>query len=82
MILRNERAGMMADKKTQMSILLIIVSSISFKNNSFACWIIFHVFCRLLIFFFKINFFEKLFQECYHSVKQFGSRLGPTLCWS
>ena len=33
MILRNERAGMMADKKTQMSILLIIVSSISLKNS-------------------------------------------------
>ena len=34
--------------------------------------------------FFKINFFEKFFQECYQSVKQFGSRSGPTFCqaWS
>ena len=38
-------------------------------------------FCRLLIFF-KINFLEKFFQEQYKSVKQFGSRSGPTLCWS
>ena len=45
-------------------------------NFSFFC-------CRLLTFF-KINFFEKFFQEHYQSVKQFGSRSGPTLCrsWS
>ena len=30
--------------------------------------------------FFKINFFKKLFQEHYLSVKQFGSRSGPTEC--
>ena len=40
--------------------------------GNFSCF-----FCRLLIFF-KINFFEKLFQEHYQSVKQFGSRPGPT----
>ena len=34
--------------------------------------------------FFKINFFENLFQKCHQSVKQFGSRSGPTFCraWS
>ena len=30
-------------------------------------------FCRLLLFFFKINFFKKFFQEYHQSVKQFGS---------
>ena len=35
--------------------------------------------CRLLIFF-KINFFEKFFQEYHLSVKQIGSRSGPTFC--
>ena len=34
------------------------------------------LFCRLLIFF-KINFFDKFFQEYHQSVKQFGSRSGP-----
>ena len=35
-------------------------------------------------FFFKINFLVKFFQEYHQSVKQFGSRSGPTLCraWS
>ena len=42
-------------------------------------WVIFHAFCRLLLFF-KSNFFEKLFQEYHQSVKQFGSRSGPTFC--
>ena len=36
-------------------------------------------FCSLLIFF-KINFFEKLFQEYNQGVKQFGSRSGLTFC--
>ena len=27
-------------------------------------------------------FFKKFFQENYQSVKQFGSRSGPTFCWS
>ena len=33
---------------------------------------------------FKINFFEIFFQEYHQSVKQFGSRSGPTFCraWS
>ena len=37
------------------------------------------LFCRLLIFF-KITFFKKLFQQYHQSVKQFGSRSGPTFC--
>ena len=42
------------------------------------------LFCRLLIFFQKHLFFEKLFQEYCQSIKQFGSRSGPTFCrlWS
>ena len=42
-----------------------------------------HVFCCLLILF-KINFSEKFFQEYHLSVKQIGSRSGPTFCraWS
>ena len=39
----------------------------------------FMLFC-FLHFFFKIKFFEKFFQEYYQSVKQFGSRSGPTFC--
>ena len=43
------------------------------------------LFCRLLHYF-KINFFETFFQEFhqeYHlSVKQIGSRSGPTFCWA
>ena len=37
----------------------------------------FMLFCRLQIFF-KIIFFEKFFQEYHLSVKQIGSRSGPT----
>ena len=46
--------------------------------GKFACF-----FYRLLIFF-KINFFQKFFQEYHKSVKQFESRAGPTFCraWS
>ena len=33
-----------------------------------------------LFIFFKILFKKKLFQECYHSVKQFGLRSGLTFC--
>ena len=36
-------------------------------------------FCRLLTFY-KINFFEKFFQEYNQSVKQLASRSGPTFC--
>ena len=36
-------------------------------------------FCLLI--FFKINFFEKFFQDYHQSIKQFGSRSGPTF-WS
>ena len=38
------------------------------------------LFCRLLIFF-KIKFFENFFQEYHQSIKQFGSRSGPTFHW-
>ena len=53
----------------------------------FANWEIMHAFfCRLLIFFFKIDFFEKFFQEYHQSVsldpnqaRHFvGPNLGPT----
>ena len=44
--------------------------------NSFAYWIIF----LWSVDFFKINFFEKFFQEYLQSVKQFGSRSGLTSC--
>ena len=42
------------------------------------------LFCPLLILFCKINFFEKFFQKYHLSVKQIGSRSGPTFCqaWS
>ena len=36
-------------------------------------WVILHAF-------FKISFFEKIFQEYHQSIKQFGSRSGPTFC--
>ena len=44
----------------------------------------FSCFCCRLLTFFKINFFQKFFQEHYQSVKLFGSRSGPTFCrsWS
>ena len=55
--------------------------------NSFTCMFnslspgkFFQLFCCLLIFF-KIDFFEKLFQEYDQSVKQFGSRAGQTFCY-
>ena len=42
-----------------------------------ASWVIFHVlFCCLLLFFFKINFFQNFFQECHLSVKQIRSTSG------
>ena len=44
------------------------------------CFGIFILFCRLLIFFFKINFLEKIFQEYRQSFKQIGSRSGATFC--
>ena len=36
--------------------------------------------CFFRVFFFKISFCENFFQEYHKSVKQFGSRSGPTLC--
>ena len=39
----------------------------------------FSCFCCRLLTFFKINFFNKFFQEHYQSVKQFGSRSGSKL---
>ena len=40
----------------------------------------FKLFFHLLIFFFKINCFEKFFWEYHQSVKQFGSRSGLMFC--
>ena len=45
----------------------------------FASWVIFMLFCRLLIFF-KISFFENFSLEYLQSVKQIGYRSGPTFC--
>ena len=45
--------------------------------NSLHAGKVFMLCCRLLIFF-KINFFKKLFQERYQSVKQSGSRFWPS----
>ena len=41
-------------------------------------------FCCRLLTIFKSNLFKKIFQEHYQSVKQLGSRSGPTFCrsWS
>ena len=49
----------------------------------FACWVIFMHFFFHLLTFFKINLKKNIlnFQEHYLSVKQFGSRSGPTLIW-
>ena len=44
-----------------------------------ACWVFFFKNWRLLIFF-KINVFKKFFEEYHQSVKQSGSRSGPTEC--
>ena len=52
-----------------------MVNTLSLLGNFFP------LFCRLL-FFFKISFFEKFFQEYHLSVKQFGSRSGPPKCWA
>ena len=43
----------------------------------FAPWEILHAFLASAVFF-KINFFEKYFQESHQSVKQFGLCSGPT----
>ena len=42
------------------------------------------IFVVCWFFFFKIDFFKKFLQKYYQSVKQFGSRSGPTECrsWS
>ena len=47
-----------------------------------ACCVILNAFFVVCWFFFKINLFEKLFHEYHQSVKQFGSRSGPTFSWS
>ena len=54
--------------------IMIFVNSLLLGN--FSCFR-----CRLLTFF-EIYFFKKFFQEHYKSVKWFGSRSGPTFCWS
>ena len=51
------------------------------SNHSklFAYWVNVHAFL-LSANFFQNQLFEKLFQEYHQSVKQFGSRSGPTFC--
>ena len=51
-----------------------------FNPELFACWVIFHALVVVCWLFFKINFFKKIFQELYQSVKWFGSRSGPIFC--
>ena len=53
-----------------------------FHHELFACWVILQVFFDVCWFFFKINFFEKFFQEYDQSVNQFASRSGLTFCWA
>ena len=50
----------------------------------FAYWAILHAFMSSAEFLSKSGFLKKIFQECYKSVKQFGSRSGPTFgrAWS
>ena len=48
--------------------------------HGIAYWEILHAFLSSADFCFKINFFEKFFQEFHQRVKQFESRSGPTLC--
>ena len=47
------------------------------NTNTEVYWVICMHFCHLLIFF-KINFFEKFFQEYHQSVRQYGSRSDRT----
>ena len=44
---------------------------IEFTRSSFACWAILNALSWSADFFFKINFFTNIFQECHQSVKQF-----------
>ena len=61
---------------------LMLINTLSCKAltlcmlGNFACF-----FCHLWIFL-KTNFFKKIFQEYHQSVKQFGSRSGPTFYWA
>ena len=52
--------------------------------NSFAYWVIFHVFLSSAVIFQNLLFWKILSQGYYQSVKQFGFRSGLTLClaWS
>ena len=51
------------------------------KPFNLACLLTFHALVVICWLFFKINFYKKLFQEYYQSVKEFRSRSGRTLCW-
>ena len=57
---------LLVDDLNEMSNLIILkTQDITKLFNSLPPWEIFHVICGLLNFFFKINFFEKFFQnEC------------------
>ena len=59
--------------------LVSITELVTGLNNLTLCLLgNFAWFCVACWFFFKINFFEKFFQEYLRSGKQFGSRSGPT----
>ena len=69
-----ERATLDLEKAKKVSCFLNFNSLCMLGN--FSC------FCCLLLTFFKTNFFKKFFQGLYQSIKQFGSRSGPTECRS
>ena len=52
------------------------------SKHIFAYWVLVICCFFFLFFFLKINFFKKIFQVCIKSVKQLGSRSGPTYCWA
>ena len=56
----------------QMSAAVMIGAPTLCMLGNFSC------FCCRLLTFFKMNFFEKIFQEHYQSVKRLGSRSGLT----
>ena len=55
--------------------ILLYSSLLSTQEPKLSLWVISSV-----LTFFKINFFQKKIQEHYQSVKQFGTKSGPTFC--
>ena len=58
----------------------IILYSFTYMFNSFLLVATFKF--AFFLFYFKINFFEKLFQEYDQSVTKYGSGSGSTFCWA